>query len=72
MTLDQFRKSKGWSYAQLARLTECSHATVARRWCLPISHPAKSVPGVRYMKRIIALSDGAVQPNSFYPIGLND
>ena len=72
MTLDQFRKSKGWSYAQLAKLTGCAHATVARRWCLPVNHPAKSVPGVRYMKAISVLTDGAVQPNSFYPLGLND
>ncbi len=72
MTLDTYRKSKGWSYSQLARLTGASHATVARRWCLPPDDPNKMIPASRFMNRIMVISDGAVLPNSFYQVGLND
>ena len=61
MTLDQFRKEKGLTYAALARGLGVSHATIVRRWCIGDKIPAK-----RYMVAIQILSQGAVQPNDFY------
>jgi len=72
MKLDAFRKQKGWSYVDLAKLTGASHATVARRWCLPHSHRDYKIPAQKFMNAILVISDGAVQPNSFYQVGMMD
>lgn len=66
MKLDDFRKSKGWSYGELARQLGAGHNTIARRWCLPHDHPQRSIPGPEYMDRIVRLSHGEVMPNDFY------
>tara|TARA_X000001382_G_scaffold109039_2_gene85131 strand:- start:1594 stop:1806 length:213 start_codon:yes stop_codon:yes gene_type:complete len=66
MTLDEFRKSNGWSYSELARQLGASHATVARRWCLTKNHKDKTIPSSTFMNRIVDKSMGKVQPNSFY------
>ena len=66
MTLDTFRKEKGWSFAHLARQLGASHATVARRWCLPRDHKNRLIPSPVYMDRIIVISSGKVMPNDFY------
>jgi len=66
MTLEQFRKNKGWSYQKLAEMLGCNHATIARRWCLPVADENRKIPHPRYMARIVDLTSGAVQPNSFY------
>ncbi len=68
MTLDQYRNQKGWSYTKLAEMTGCAHAAVARRWCLPPDHPNYSVPATRFMRVITDMTDGEVQPNSFYAL----
>tara|TARA_R100001460_G_scaffold94914_1_gene137041 strand:+ start:1476 stop:1697 length:222 start_codon:yes stop_codon:yes gene_type:complete len=68
MTLDEFRNQKGWSYTKLAQKTGCAHAAVARRWCLPPDHPNHSVPATRFMRVIADMTDGEVQPNSFYAL----
>jgi hypothetical protein len=47
-------------------MTGCAHAAVARRWCLPPDHPNYSVPATRFMRVITDMTDGEVQPNSFY------
>jgi len=72
MTLDQYRQAKGLSYSALARVTGASHAAVARRWCLPSSHKDAKIPSRKFMLRIVNVTDGAVQPTSFYAVGLND
>lgn len=66
MTLEQYRQSKNLGYSELARLLGASHATVARRWCLPVGHPNKQIPNTQYMLAILAYTSGAVQPNDFY------
>ena len=66
MKLDLYRKQNGLSLAALAKLVGASHATVVRRWCLPKGHPQSLIPNVKYMVRIMDVTNGAVQPNDFY------
>ncbi|RPG67759.1 MAG: hypothetical protein CBC02_001330 [Flavobacteriaceae bacterium TMED42] len=70
MTLDDYRKQKGWSYGQLAQRLGTKHAQMARRWCLPQNHKDYLIPSNRgvtkYMSRILELTRGEVQPNDFY------
>tara|TARA_R100000808_G_scaffold4772_1_gene15118 strand:- start:89 stop:301 length:213 start_codon:yes stop_codon:yes gene_type:complete len=66
MTLNEYRIEKGWSYSHLARQIGCSHATVARRWCLSPEEPAFMFPGKKYMSLIKIVTNGMVQPNDFY------
>jgi ribosome-binding protein aMBF1 (putative translation factor) len=70
MTLNEWRKNKGWSYGKLADRLGTKHATNARRWCLPQQHPDHLVPSNRgatkYMDRIIKLTNGEVMPNDFF------
>jgi hypothetical protein len=60
MILDTFRRQKGWSYSELARQVDASHATVARRWCLPFGHKDRLIPNELFMDRIVLLSNGEV------------
>tara|TARA_R110002012_G_C11477142_1_gene594623 strand:- start:189 stop:398 length:210 start_codon:yes stop_codon:yes gene_type:complete len=66
MQLNEYRESRGWSYSELARLVGAAHATVVRRWCLPIGHDDRLIPNSRNMRKVIALSAGEVTPNDFY------
>ena len=66
MTLEDFRKQQKLSYKQLAELLGASHATVARRWCLPRGHKDRLIPNENYMDKIILLTNGEVMPNDFY------
>jgi hypothetical protein len=66
MTLDQWRCRKRLSYSKLARLLGAPHATVVRRWCLPVDHSNRVIPSTKYMARVVQLSDGSVTPNDFY------
>jgi transcriptional regulator with XRE-family HTH domain len=66
MTLDEYRKSKRLSLAALAAQLGASHATVVRRWCLPLEHPQSMIPSPAFMTRIMEVTGGAVQPNDFY------
>jgi len=68
MTLDEYRQKKGWSYSRLASELGASHATIARRWCLPASNEQRKIPHPFYMSRIVSMTDGLVQPNSFYEL----
>ena len=69
MKLEEFRIKQGWSLTELAHRVEASHATVARRWCLPPGHKDRLVPSPAYMQKSVDVSDGSVMPNDFY---LND
>jgi len=69
MQLDNFRTSQGWSLTKLAEKVGASHATVVRRWCLPMGHKDRLVPSPAYMQKIVDVSVGSVMPNDFY---LND
>ena len=53
MKLDEFRIKQGWSLTELAHRVEASHATVARRWCLPPGHKDRLVPSPAYMQKIV-------------------
>ena len=66
MILDEFRKKHKWSYSELARQVGASHATVARRWCLPPGHKDRDIPNEHYMDLIMRLTNGEVIPNEFY------
>jgi len=72
MKLDQFRRKKGWSYVKLAEMVGASHATVVRRWCLPLTHPDRMIPSGRFMMNIMTVTEGEVQPNSFYRTAADD
>ncbi len=69
MQLDNFRTNQGWSLTKLAEEVGASHATVVRRWCLPMGHKDRLVPSPTYMQKIVDVSEGSVMPNDFY---LND
>lgn len=66
MTLDQWRKRKGHSYKALAEMIGATHASVARRWCLPLDDDDYMIPKPKYMLSIVEVTGGAVQPNDFY------
>ncbi len=66
MRLEEWRTTKKFSYKQLALRFGVGHATMARRWCLPSTHKDAQVPGHEYMRIIVQMTDGAVQPNDFY------
>ena len=66
MILDDYRRSRGQTYTELARLLGASHATVVRRWCLQPGARDRMIPSEEYMHRIMVLSHGEVTPNDFY------
>ena len=66
MTLEQYRREKGWTYAQLADALGASHPTIARRWCLRHGDKQRLIPSPRYMERIMLQTASAVMPNDFY------
>ena len=69
MQLNDYRKQRGATYTELARLLGASHATVARRWCLPPGSRDRMIPNKTFMGRIMLLSGGQVSPNDFYVVG---
>ena len=66
MKLNDYRLQKNWSYGQLAMMIGASHATVVRRWCLPLTHKNSMIPDKKFMLQIVKLTNGEVQPNDFY------
>ena len=66
MTLERWRQAQGYSYAKLAQKVGASHATVARRWCLPADHKDRMMPAPKFMRLIELASLGQVKPNDFY------
>tara|TARA_R110002020_G_scaffold71209_6_gene184196 strand:- start:69 stop:281 length:213 start_codon:yes stop_codon:yes gene_type:complete len=66
MQLNDYRLIKGWSFSELARLVGAKHATIVRRWCLPISDKGRLIPRADNMDKIILLTQGEVMPNDFY------
>ena len=66
MHLNDYRLKKGWHYTDLARLVGVNHATIVRRWCLPVGHDQRLIPKASNMRKIVQLSAGEVTPNDFY------
>lgn len=66
MTLEEWRKKKGLSYVKLAALLGASHATVARRWCLPGEDESRMIPSAKFMRVIVQTTMGSVTANDFY------
>ena len=66
MLLDDYRRSRGQTYTELARLLGASHATVVRRWCLQPGQRDRMIPREEFMHRIMVLTGGTVAPNDFY------
>ena len=66
MTLKEYKDQNNLSYARLAKLIGVSHATVARRYCLPKEHKDHMIPKLKFMIAIMTVSGGAVTPNDFY------
>lgn len=62
--LAAFRKSKGWTQAELGSRLGCSQAYVSQieRATDPL------IPGPELMGRIFEVSEGAVEPNDFYQL----
>ena len=64
MDLEQFRKSKGFSYIKLAEflgVTGVSPESTVYRWCLK-----KRLPKKQNINLIMEKTDGKVKPASFY------
>ena len=68
MKLIEYKQQKKISYAKLASLIGASHATIARRFCLPKTHKDRMIPSAKYMAAIMTVTDGAVTPNDFYRV----
>ena len=68
MKLEEWRSLKKFSYKQLANKFGVAHPTIVRRWCLSKSHKDCQIPNHNYMKIIVQMTDGAVQPNDFYEL----
>tara|TARA_R100000697_G_scaffold23970_1_gene31902 strand:- start:134 stop:343 length:210 start_codon:yes stop_codon:yes gene_type:complete len=68
MTLREFKDQNKMSYAKLAAMIGASHATIARRFCLPRTHKDRMIPSAKYMAAIMTVTDGAVTPNDFYRV----
>jgi len=68
MTLREFKDQNKMSYAKLATMIGASHATIARRFCLPRTHKDRMIPSAKYMASIMTVTDGAVTPNDFYRV----
>ena len=66
MKLDEYRRTKGWTYAELARQLGASHPTIVRRWCLRHDQNDRLIPSPVYMDRIMLVTGSAVMPNDFY------
>tara|TARA_R100000808_G_scaffold220_1_gene1327 strand:+ start:508 stop:720 length:213 start_codon:yes stop_codon:yes gene_type:complete len=68
LKLNDWRTVKKLSYVQLALKLGASHAGVVRRWCLDPKHQYYTIPNQEFMRNIVNMTDGAVQPNDFYKI----
>ena len=62
------RGGKPISYSVLANGIGESHATVARRYCLPFQHKDFSRPAEESMLNIQEFTMGMVKPNYFYDL----
>lgn len=54
-------------FRKAASLLGCSHETV-RLVCLPFDDAGRRIPGKELMQKIVALTEGEIDPNSFYGI----
>lgn len=59
MKLTNWRRSNGWTLAQLGERLEVSEASVSR-------YERDRIPEPDVMRRIVDLSDGQVTPNDFF------
>lgn len=62
MKLRDWRKSRGVSPEELAERLGCHRTTVVR-------YELRRVPDPEMMRKIVLVTDGAVQPNDFYDLG---
>lgn len=60
--LETWRIEKDLSYTELGELIEATHVSAAR-YCRK-----ERIPQGRRMRRIVQVTEGAVQPNDFYDI----
>jgi len=61
MTLDEFRRERGWSIAELARELALHDARSAQRYLA-----GQRIPRPEVMRRIVSLTQGKVGPADFY------
>ena len=66
MKLEEYRKNANMTLKQLAEKVGAPHATVVRRWCLPIDHKDYKIPSAKYMNLRQDATMGQVTPNDFY------
>lgn len=67
LTLEQFRRERGWSYQDLGRHLRCAAAS-AHRYCMPPDRADRRTPPDDVMERAFVLSGGRVTPNDYYPL----
>ena len=60
MTLEEWRKAKGWTYAQLADKVGAAHSVVVRRWCV-----GEGAPSPEFKNAVQEATGGAVRANSW-------
>lgn len=69
MTLEDWRLEEGVTYARLAELISTKDHKVSeetvRRWCLSEDHQLSRTPSRAEMRRVYAVTHGAVTPNDF-------
>lgn len=67
MTLAEFLKKRGISYAAFGRRIGRATSTV-RRYCLPAGDPHRRLPDEAGMVEVYRLTGGQVTPNDFYEL----
>ena len=60
MTLEEWRKAKGWTYAQLAHKVGAANAKVVHRWCR-----GEGIPTPEFQMAIQEATGGAIGPWSW-------
>lgn len=64
MTLEEWRRIEGLSYARLGQMIGVTEET-ARRYCLPEDHSLARFPDRPRLRTIHRMSGGQVTPNDF-------
>lgn len=62
-----WRKAEGLTLEKLAEKLGV-HTTTAWSWCVDRADPRALVPSRKRMAKIVEMTEGAVQPASFYPV----
>lgn len=67
MQLNAYLAANGLNFTQFARQLGTPHARTVERYA-----KGQSIPGKVMMRKIVAATSGAVQPNDFFAVTAND